>query len=191
MTAPDDSEREEHDRLYQEALDLVEPHLPLHQAELPELTDAVRDDLRRGVELFRRVIAINPDNWAAMWAAGMTLRRLGDLDSALEMFAGACRLSGDNPDVPREAGITAMEGGRYADAVAFSEQAIRLDPSDAGLVANLALAHLLTQNPVEARRAAAYAVGADPADEISRNILAMIDDVLAGNRPCPRHPSEF
>jgi len=189
--APQDDDHDEHDRLYEEALALIEPHLPMNQPQDAELLDEHRAQLQRGVEMLRRVIAINPQNWPAMWVSGMALRRLSELAPAMQMFTSACQLSGDNPDVPREAAITAMELGHYADAVMYTEQAIDNNPADAGLVANLALAHLLNQNPTEARRAAAYAVEADPADEISRQILAMIEDVVSGKRPNPRHPREF
>ena len=141
--------RTQHDLLYQQGVDLVTPYLPINQPPTAELSDDDRAQLGRGIELFQRVLAINAENWAAMWMAGMTLRRLGELEPALEMFIRAAQLSGDNTDVPREAGITAMDLGRPADAIAFATQAVHCDPNDPGLVANLALAHLLNQDPTE------------------------------------------
>src|SRR5829696_2874229 len=124
--------RAQHDRLYQEGVDLVTPYLPMNQPPDADLSDDDRSTLRRGIERFLRVLAMNPGNWSAMWMAGMTLRRLGELEPALAMFTRAAEFSGDNADVPREAAITAMDLGRPADAIAFATQAVRNDPADAG-----------------------------------------------------------
>ncbi len=184
---------DEHNRLYRKALALVGPHLPLHGWD-PDATAGffLRRRLRKGVALLERVIAINPRNWAAMWVAGMACRRAGDLEAALALFRRACAVCETCPredthaDVWREAGLTAMRFGRHAEAIACTRRAIEMRPNDAGLVANLALAHLFDQNPVEAKRAADFALSAVPDDEITLNVARIINDVIAGKRRCPR-----
>ena len=183
----------EHDRLYKAGVALVYAHLPMHGAN-PEVRAGffLRRRLRKGVALLERVIHMNPSNWAAMWLAGMASRRAGDVEKALALFARAAAVCDALPpadthaDVWREAGLTAMDLGRHAEAAEYTRRAVALRPNDAGLVANLALAHLYNQDPAEAKRAADYALAADPGDEITRGVVRLVDSVLAGKRPCPR-----
>jgi tetratricopeptide (TPR) repeat protein len=185
---PQDSE---HNRLYKRGVALVYEHLPLHGQPAPRPGFMLRRRLRKGIALLQRVVEIKPSNWAAMWMIGMTYRRLGDHASSLAWLKRACEFSGPNPDVPREAGLSAMNLGRYDDAIEYTNRAIRLNPSDAGLVANLALAHLFNQNIPEAKRAADHAVGAAPEDPINHHVLAAVEAVLEGKLPCPRNEREL
>ena len=184
----------ENDRLYRAALALVGAHLPLHGSN-PDARAGffLRRRLRKGVAMLRQVIAINPRNWPAMWVAGMASRRAGDAEAALALFESACAVCRTGPvqdnhaDVWREASLTAMHLGRSSDAVEYARRAIEVRPGDPGLVANVALAHLFNQNPAEAKRAAYFALAAAPDDEVTRRVVKLIGEVLAGERPCPRH----
>jgi tetratricopeptide (TPR) repeat protein len=174
-----------HDRLYKQAMVLVDGELPLHGMRQRPPGFFLRRRLQKGVALLDQVIEINPRNWAALWVAGMTLRRLGDHAGSLDRLARACEFSGGNPDVPREAGLSAMNAGQFDESIRFTTHAMRLAPDDAGLIANLALAHLLNQSPAEASRFAEEAVRMSPEDAINRKILKLAEDVLAGRRRCP------
>jgi tetratricopeptide (TPR) repeat protein len=185
---PDDSE---HDRLYKQASALVFSELPLHNGPHDPPSPVVAGRLRTGIELLNRVLVINPRNWAAMWMTAMAHRRLNELEAALTLFQRACEFCGANPDVPREAGLTAMTLGRYPESIQFMSRAIQASPGDAGLVANLALAHLFNQDVAEAKRAADYALKAAPSDAINQRIVRLIDSVLSGKRACPRHVGEI
>lgn len=116
----------------------------------------------------------------------MACRRAGDPEKALALFDRACGICDDNADVWREAGLTAMNLGRYEHAIQYMQRAIEIDSNDPGLVANLALAHLFNQQPADAKHAADYALKADPTDPINQRIVCLVDAVLAGKRPCPR-----
>ncbi len=180
-------DRDRPDALYKQATALVEGLLMGGSGSGPPLDAAERGRLTRAISLLEQVVEINPGNWAAMWVAGKACQRLDDHKTAVRWFAHAHRLNPDQPDVAREASISAMEEGRPEEAVAFCTRALEASPEDAGLYANLALALLFSNRPVDAKAVAAASLARDPSDTITKQIVAMIDDVIAGKRPCPRH----
>lgn len=186
---PTDSE---HNRLYKQAIILVQDHLPYHDRPANHRPPGffLRRRLRKGLRLLDQVAAINPRNYAALWTAGMTARRLGDLEGALGRFRRAHALRPDQPDVAREAAITASHLGRPADAIDFCRRALAALPDDPGLTANLALYHLYNQDPAAAKPLAAAALAADPTDRVTAAVVRLIDDVLANRRRCPRTDAE-
>jgi Flp pilus assembly protein TadD len=125
-----------------------------------------------------------------MWALGKIHQRLGDQPAAFAWFAKAHAVKPDQPDVAREAGIAALDIGRFADALALCQTAVRHSPDDPGLVCNLALAHCLAGQDAEAERCAADAVQRDPKDAISATVLNFIRDVASGKRRRPTTLSE-
>ena len=186
-TSPPKPEQSRHDSLYRQACALVEGLILLHGQAPGELDAGSRRRLEEALPLFGEVLHINPGNWAAMWLLGKVRQRLGDKERALEWFARAHRVRPDQPDVAREAAIAAMEVGRPQEAVSFCERAVQAKPDDPGLRANLALALLFSGRPAEARPVAGEALRRDPADQITAHIVRLIDEVLAGVRPCPHH----
>jgi tetratricopeptide (TPR) repeat protein len=185
---PEDSQ---HDRLYKQAIALIGPNLTAPGKSRGYVGFFLKRKLRKAVVLLTEVIQINPDNWPAMWLAGRACRRLGDNAIALKFFARGCEVPGSDADLPRDAGITAMDLGQPGEAVEFLNEAIALRPDDAALVTNLALAHLFNQNPQEAKRVADYALHVAPRDAVNQQIVELVDAVLAGQRPCPHNAREI
>ena len=182
--APD---RTRHNQLYEKASALIKDLILYHGQEPAALAEEGRRRLEEAISLFTEVLQINPGNWPAMWQLGKAYQRLGDFERGLEWFARAHALEPDQPDVAREAAIAAMDASRPAEAIPFCERAIKARPDDAGLRANLALALLFSGKPGEARTTAEDALRRDPSDEITANLVSVIDEVLSGARPCPRH----
>jgi tetratricopeptide (TPR) repeat protein len=180
-----------HDDLYKEACALIEGLIVIHGEAPGKLDPGSRQRLEDAVPLFGEVVAINPGNWAAMWLLGKTYQRLGDYERALPWFSRAHRVNPDHPDMAREASIAAMEVGRPEEAVPFCDRALAAKPDDPGLRANLALALLFSGRPGEAQAVAGEALRRDPADEITAQIVRIIDEVLSGARPCPHHSRDL
>jgi tetratricopeptide (TPR) repeat protein len=180
----------EHNRLYRQATALLEGQMPFHGLSLPRPGFFLRRRIRRAIRMLERVTTINPRNWAALWVTGMAYRRLDDPAAALDRFTRAHENNPDQPDVAREAGLAAMDARRPDLAIAFTSRAIRADPNDPGLVANLALAHLFNQSPQAALDIATRALNADPSDKITRAIVDLAQEVIAGRRKCPTHVSD-
>jgi tetratricopeptide (TPR) repeat protein len=179
-------DRTRHDELYKRAGELIEGLLILQNHEPPPLLPDERRRLDEAAGLYREVVRINPRNWAAMWLLGKVHQLLAQYERGLEWFSRAHRVNPDHADVAREASIAAMDAGKPEEAIPFCQRALQVKPGDPGLRANLALATLFCGKPPEARDIAA-ALTDDPANGITATIVRIIDEVLAGTRPCPHH----
>jgi tetratricopeptide (TPR) repeat protein len=180
-----------HNELYLEACKLIEGEIQLGSKLREKPGWLIRRRLQKAANIFRQVLEIKPSNWAAMWLLGKIFQRLGDDETALDWFTKACLFEPDDPNVPREAALCALNLGRNKEALDFAANAVRQNPQDAGLHANLAIALLLTGEPTEAHREAEWAVQSDPDDRISKKVLKIIDEVNAGERPYPKHFREL
>lgn len=176
-----------HDELYQQGRDLVQELILIHGQPPTELTSITRQRLTDAIGLFEEVVRINPGNWPAMWLLGKIYQRLDDYERGLEWFSRSHRVNPDHPDVAREAAIAAMELGRPVEAVGYCQRALEAEPDDPGLYANLALALLFSGKPTEAQATVREALRRDLGDQITARIGTIIEEVLAGSRPCPHH----
>jgi Flp pilus assembly protein TadD len=147
--------------------------------------------LRRANNCFQRALVINPEGWSSMWALGKIHQRLGDQEAAFGWFAKAHALKPDQPDVAREAGITALDLGWADAALAFCQAAVVCRPDDPGLVCNLALAHCLAGDDTEAVRCVTEAAERNPADTVTANVRHFIGDIASSKRARPRSLQEF
>src|SRR5215472_1135372 len=179
------SQLEEHNRLYKEALQIAGSEIIIQgHPRLPEVSSKVRSKLDRALQLFSRVIDLNPDNWPAMWHVGKIHQRHGDHAVALEWFIQAHNLNPEQVDVLREASICAMALGRSEEAISYASSALRIRPNDAGLQSNLAAAFLLAGRLDEAKQSIERALAEDPADRIAKLLSQMIEHFSrSGEKP--------
>lgn len=180
-------EQEEHDRLYAEAVEFCRQLIVIAGRAQHGLSSQEKRQLEDASALFRRVVEINNQNWSAMWHLGKIYQRLGNYQVALEHFASAHKVKPDQPDVAREAAITALQAGLPQDAVEYCKRAIENNPYDPGLKANLALAFLFSERPKEAQAVVIEALNENPDDQITERLAKLIKEVLDGKRPCPHH----
>jgi tetratricopeptide (TPR) repeat protein len=185
------SSKSRHNELYQRASQLIEGLILLDDRPPAPLDASNRSRLESAIPLFEEVVQINPGNWPAMWLLGKIYQRLSNYDSALAWFSRSHRVNPDHVDVAREAAIAAMDAGRPTEAIDYCRRALETQPEDAGLHANLAVALLFSGNPSEAKAAAAEATRRNPSDQITRQIVTIINEVLAGARPCPHHARDL
>lgn len=176
---------DEHNALYKRAVDL----LRFTTAIVPpaRLSWFQRRHVRQGIQLLERVLQMNPENWAALWVMGKAYQAVGESEQALDAFSRSHVIKRDNPDVAREASISAMECLKHDVAIEFAECAVRLNEADPGLRANLALAYLFAGKPEIARTHIERAYAEDPNDQVTSGVRRVIGDVIAGKRSCPRH----
>ncbi len=181
-----------HDRLHTEGWRMLDGEVHLQgRGELRKPGWFSLRNLKKAITLFEQMLAINPTSWSAMWALGKIYQRMDDDAKALEWFTRAHQIEPLNPDVMREAALSALNVGKGKEAEDFTTAAIELKPNDAGLISNLALALLLNNKSREARERAEEAVRANPADFVSKNVLQFIDDVVSGKRPYPKSLREI
>jgi len=130
-------------------------------------------------------LEIAPWQWQTLWVLGKIYQRIDDRAQALSCFGKAHEINPTQPDVAREASIAAGHLGMASDAVRYSEIAVTLKPDDPGLVANLAVALLISGRVDRAQAAAAEACSRAPHDPASLSVKGLADDVAAGKRAAP------
>lgn len=175
-----EAERAEQNRAYAEAAGIVNAELPLGSPEATSPPDRNQErKLSRALELFARVIQLNPKNWTALWMMGRVYRRLGNAASALDCFERSHLANPAQSEVLRQASSSAMELGKQEKALEMAQRAVQLDPNNAGLRANLAMACLLAQRLPDAKLAISQAVAGDPNDALTQQLKAMIQHFAA------------
>jgi Flp pilus assembly protein TadD len=181
---------DEHNRLFLEAVDLIQPELRTSVNPSPPLSAETVPRLEHAIALLDRVVEMNPQNWSAFWMRGKAQQALEDHAAALASFVRALELH-PIPDCAREAGIAAAEMGDHALSVGLTRMALKMAPGEPGLLANLGLALLFDNRPAEARPALVEALAGCPSDNVTRALLQATDDVLAGRRSCPHSVREL
>jgi tetratricopeptide (TPR) repeat protein len=171
--------------LYKRAMKLANNEIPLDQ---PLATPGLwaRLKLRRALSLLAEVIMLAPDNYAANWFAGKIHQRFGEHREALQFFRRAVELNPTQPDVLREASISAADTEAIDEAVAFARRAVSVEPENPGLHANLALALLLAGRVGEAVDEIHTAAKADPADTITATLVKVINHFHASGAQPPK-----
>ncbi|QDT89646.1 tetratricopeptide repeat protein [Gimesia algae] len=183
---------QEHDRLYQEGLELINPYIFIVGREHePADTEAARDDLAQGKELFRQALEIDPGNGAAWWIIGKAEQVLEDTEAACDAFRKAYQLIQNNPDAAREYMFECLKLGRTKQAIEAARHARKLKPEDMGLVANLALALMIGGELEEAADTIEIALAGAPDDPINVNLQQRIAEIRAGNQPQPQNLADL
>ncbi|MEM8983117.1 MAG: hypothetical protein AAGC71_08830 [Pseudomonadota bacterium] len=101
----------------------------VYEAYLFEIPDTYRLFRSIGEHAARRAIALDPDNAVAHGALGVFLDYKGDRIGAFKNIDRAVELSdGNDPDILDLASQHLQEAGYFAEARAYSERAIELDP---------------------------------------------------------------
>ncbi len=181
---------EEHNRSYEEAAQLVRAEIILHGHEPGSVDQPAHLKLERALQLFARVLELNPENWSAMWLVGKVHQRLGDYPTALTWFARSCETNPSQADAAREASLCAMFMGYSEDAISYAHKALQLQPSNTGLRQNLALAFLLA-GKIEDAKAAIDRVPVVSQDTVSKTVRNMVNHFLAAGQRPPSRAAEL
>jgi tetratricopeptide (TPR) repeat protein len=184
------SNPETHNTVYKKGTALVSPHIWLN-GRMPKLTNQASSDLQLGIRYLRAVTTYNPSNWNAHWIIGKAYQALRRHQDSYQSFKNAYAIEKNNPNVAREYADACLQLGYGAEAVTLAIAAIQAAPQDAGLRANLALAHLIAGDIALAKRAIEESLQMNPADEISKRVQRVICDVADGKRIQPRTMSDL
>jgi len=178
---------EEHNACYKQGCSLISQYMHFHNVDsAPSDSKTAKSELNRGIALLKRVVEINPRNFAAYWVMGKGYQVLNDSKLAWEAFGQSFAIERENPDVAREYVFECLNLGKVEEGVAAAEHAVGLNPEDAGLVANLALAYLIGGKLEDAMQAAEESLMLAPDDEITQNLKRVIHEVQNGDRPQPK-----
>jgi tetratricopeptide (TPR) repeat protein len=183
---------DDHDRIYEEGCKFISPYMQLHGVDVkPANTEKAREELDRGVILLQKVVEMNSDNWAAYWVMGKGFQALKQSENACDAFGKAFAIKNDNPDVAREYMLECMNLGRASEAIDAAKHGVSLNPNDAGLIANLAIAYLVGGRIDDSIIAIEKSLKLAPNDEISQNVKTIILEVRDGKRPQPKSAREL
>lgn len=187
MQAPNISPelQKEYNSKYQKAFDLLSKHAFIQGAGRGKPGPFSKKAIKEAISLLHRCLEIWGESWAAMWGVGKAHQALSNHRTALGWFERALKIEESNPDVYREATIESLGIGEAEKALTYARKARELKPGDAGMQANLALALLLNKQGEEALIEIQEACKRNPDDHVSKNVLALISDVLSGKKPYP------
>ena len=183
--SPADAAR--HDEIFDEGSSLIEGEVFQDGSGGPSGRPGMfaRRKLQKAIERFEGALEINPKGWQSMWLLGKIHQRLESEAESLYWFQKALALAPNEPDVARETGLAAFEVGNTELALQCCQAALDARPDDPGLMANLALAHLLGGDLPEAEGLVSKALELVPHDQISGHLSQIIREVAEGTRPQP------
>ena len=186
-----DAQRDEHNRIWHEARGIADKHKIYSLVPPFKPGFFVAREMRKGIALLEKALALHPGNAPALWMQGKFLQLLGDFDASLDRLAKAHLIDPNNTAHAREAGISATEVGKLDVAVFYAQEALKATPADAGLRTNLAVAHLFAGNMAAARKEIDDAHAAEPKDPITRSVFVLVREVTEGRMRRPTRTSEI
>lgn len=171
------------DALFMTAAAVIRKHFVT--AGQPPLTGSAKAEVSKAAEMLEKVVSEAPDWWNAQWFYGKGLLALGNLQLAYQAFRCAYEQEKSVEMIPRELAGACLELRRFEEAVDIAEQAVVLEPDNADLLGNLALAYLMAGRNQEARKAIEAAIKIAPTDKINQNISRILLEIAEGRRAPP------
>lgn len=179
------AEADQHNILYKQGWEILNDNILLADRGQVKIGIFTKQRLKKAIRLFHEALAIAPDNYSSKWALGKIYQALGNHTESLKWFEAACLLEQGNPDVYREAHLAAMDCAEFTKALDYVDKAVALQPDDAGLHCNRALALMFLKRDGEAIEAVVSSLQLDPQDTLTLNVRALIHAVVDGARPRP------
>jgi tetratricopeptide (TPR) repeat protein len=172
------------DALFKSASEIVRKHF-VNPGE-PSVSGAAAQEVLQAVSMLEEVVAETPDWWNAQWFYGKSQMALGNYHEAYEAFRSAYRVEKNVESILRELAGVCLELRRFDEAVEVAQAAVTLDPGNAELLGNLAVAFLLAGQLVPARKAINAATKFNPNDRINQVISRVLGEIETGRREQPQ-----
>ncbi|KIX19812.1 hypothetical protein SY27_17330 [Flavobacterium sp. 316] len=142
---------------------------------------------KKAIKYYSKCLSMIPNHWQTNWLIAKVYQAMSENKKALNHFETAVKIEKTNPDLPREASISAMDSGNVKLAVEYSQEAINRESNDAGLYCNHALNLMVLGNDDKAKIYIDRAIKMAPDDEINKNVYALINAVASGERKRPKY----
>lgn len=172
------------DALFRTASEVVRKHF-VHPG-APPLTGDAAKDVSDAVAALEKVTAEAPNWWNAQWFLGKGNLGLGNYEKAYEAFRRAYAVEKNIEPILRELSGACLELRRFDEAVEIAQAAASLDPTNAELLGNLAVAFLLAGKLLPARTTIDAATKIDPNDRINQTISRVLREIETGHREQPQ-----
>ena len=177
------------DALFTAASEIVRMHFV--NAGAPSLTGSAATEVSEAAGMLEKVLSEVPDWWNAQWFYGKSQVALGNYEAAYTAFQHAYQHEKSVEAILRELAGVCLELRRFDEAVTVAEAALALDPGNAELLGNLAIAFLLAGRADHARKAIDAATKLDPEDKINQTIFRFLTEVEDGRRELPQSLNDF
>ncbi|WP_299261854.1 hypothetical protein [uncultured Aquimarina sp.] len=142
---------------------------------------------KKAIKHYTECLNLIPNHWQTNWLIAKVYQVMSENKKALNHFEIAVEIEKENPDLPREASISAMDSGKVDLAVKYSQEALNRQPNDSGLYCNHAVNLMVLGNDNEAIKWIKKAIEMEPNDKINQNVFSLINDVANGKRKRPKY----
>lgn len=141
----------------------------------------------KAIRHYKQCLKLIPNHWQTNWLIAKVYQAISENEKAVNHFQIAVEIERTNPDLPREASISAMNFGNVELAVKYSLEAINREPNDSGLYCNHAINLMVAGNDIDALEYIKKAIALEPTDEINKNAYSLILDVTTGKSRRPKY----
>jgi tetratricopeptide (TPR) repeat protein len=172
---------------YEEANKLSNGITLLKGARKPKLGFWNKRKAQKAIKHYQECLKLIPNHWQTNWLIAKIYQATSENEKALEHFEVAVEMEKTNPDLPREASISAMDIGKVEIAAKYSLEAINREPNDSGLYCNHAVNLMVFGKDSDALVYINKALEMNPNDGINKNVLSLITDVSNGKRKRPKY----
>jgi len=124
-----------------------------------------------GIQRISEFLESNPDVWNAWFLLGWAHRRLGHYREGRDAFYKALEYGSVEADTHNELAICLLELGHYAESRKELEKALRLEPENTKIIANLGILAIKQEEPEKAAGFFRTVLDIDPDDDIARQYL--------------------
>jgi len=142
---------------------------------------------KKAIKHYKECLSLIPNHWQINWLIAKVYQALSENKKALNHFEIAVEIEKNNPDLPREASISAMDSGNVDLAVKYSQEALNREPNDSGLYCNHAVNLMVLGNDNEAISYIKKAIEMEPNDEINKYAFSLINDVANVQKKRPKY----
>lgn len=171
------------DALFKTGSDIVLKHFVTSGE--PALTGAAAQEVSEAAGILEKVIAEVPNWWNAQWFYGKSQLALGNYEAAYTAFRRAYEMEQNVEAVFRELAGVCLELQKFEEAVTIAERGVALEPRNAELIGNLAIALLMAGRLGPARKAIDAATKLAPDDQINQTIARILSELEEGRRDQP------
>ena len=140
-----------------------------------------RQNHREAAEVYRRILAAQPDNAVALYNLGLTLVRMGEYAAAIAQYEAALRLAPDNAQTLSDIGAAYSMWGNDAKALPYLERATQAAPNDPFILLNLGRALRGVGRDADGMACNERALAIDPDNTMALNNQG--NALLDANRP--------
>ncbi|MFH1008125.1 MAG: tetratricopeptide repeat protein [Candidatus Latescibacterota bacterium] len=134
-------------------------------ASVEELLNVDAAAFEQRIERIALSQAISPDSAEGCYWAGAYYLRIHRMEKALKMMDCALERDPGFADALNAKGVILTQSGKYEEALALCQEALRLHPQDAGFRMNIALIYYLQNKRTEAVQEYERALELDPSQE--------------------------